>query len=262
MQNSSESASETRDAGDDVITTNSADPIRRGTFSLAIESAQQQSSTCLTQTAESRAWQCMFDTDLQLNILPSPADDLNKTLITLGLASDENGTIHCGHQAPETMPTELVTVIDSENITSYHFQTTYNRTVFLKGDQLGIDAGAKEDGQLHHTSFKPGDLIWRCTFEETQLEGYISVDLMSTRPSPETTTPRNLTTPELARMPYSLKLVEQVMSDDHPAYCEKVEVTSTGELLTRSEKSLLKLAGSTSSSSNGKAQIAQPEKPS
>ena len=114
------------------MTTASTDPIRRGTFALPIDSAQQQSSTCLVDTNESRTWQCMFATTLQVNIFPSPADDVNKTLITLGPVTDKTETIHCGHQAPETVPTELTVVMRSDNATSYHFQTSYNRTVMLR----------------------------------------------------------------------------------------------------------------------------------
>jgi hypothetical protein len=249
-QMSSDSSNEIRKAGSDVIAT-SVDPIRCGTFVLPIESAQQQSSTCLTENNESRAWQCMFDMTLQLDILPSPADDVNKTLITLGPATGTTESIHCGHQAPETLPAELKMVMSSANATSYHFQTSYNRTVMLRGDQLDAHFVPKEKGQMQHTTFQAGDILWRCTFEETHLEGYISVEKSAESLPPVMASATNSSTAALERMPYSVKLVEQITSSDSVAYCERVEVTPTEGLVSRSERRVLHLAESTSSSSSG-----------
>jgi hypothetical protein len=246
----SDSSNEIRKAGNDVVAT-SVDPIRRGTFVLPIESAQQQSSTCLTENNESRAWQCMFDTTLQLNILPSSADDVNKTLITLGPATGTTESIHCGQQAPETLPTELKMVMSSANATSYHFQTSYNRTVMLRGDQLDAGFVPKENGRMQHATFQAGDSLWRCTFEESHLEGYISVEKSAESLPPVMASATNSSTAALERMPYSLKLVEQITSSDNLAYCERVEVTPTEGLVTRSERTVLHLAESTSFSSSG-----------
>jgi hypothetical protein len=193
----------------------------------------------------------MFDTTLQLNILPSPADDVNKTLITLGPVTDNTETMHCGHQAPETLPAELTTVMNSENATSYHFHTSYNRTVMLRGDQLNPGFVPKEQGQMHHTTFQAGDTLWRCTFEETHLEGYITVETSSRSLLRIMASAANSSTAALERMPYSLKLVEQITPGDNLAYCERVEVTPTEGLATRSERTVLKLAESTSSSPRG-----------
>lgn len=219
---------EVRRTGGNSTNTSSSAPLERGSFSVPILLPQQQSSTCLARGNESRAWQCAFDTDLQLSILPSMGDDDTSIMVTLGLPSTSNRTVHCGQQAPEIGPTALTPLANTNDGPQYHFSAIYDRTVMLREDQLGQEKAAAPpvQGQPKHTIFLPGTSLWRCTFNDTQLEGFVYTE-KGAEPSSSGT---NATAGVTRHFPYKLKLTERRVAAGSAPYCEKVTVGLDGGL--------------------------------
>lgn len=224
-----------------VTNSSSATTIERGTYLVPIQVPQQQSSTCLARANESRAWQCAFDTTLQFSILPSLGETANEpVMITLGPPSTSNRSVHCGQQAPEIGPTVLTTLIDSDNRPQYHFSATYDRTVILREDQLGQEKASSPpmQGQPKHTTFPPGQSLWRCTFNDTLLEGF----LYSEKDGGSVTNQTDTSSGAGSQLPYKLKLVEHRVATGSAPYCEKVVVGLDGYLEDGSESVDLELS--------------------
>jgi hypothetical protein len=219
---------EVRRTGGNSTNTSSDAPLERGTFSVPILLPQQQSSTCLARANESRAWQCAFDTNLQLSILPSIGDDDKPIMITLGLPYTSNRSVHCGQQAPEIGPTALTPLADTDDGPQYHFSATYDRTVIIREDQLGQEKAASPpmQGQPKHTTFLPGTSLWRCTFNDTKLEGFVYTE-KDVEPASSGT---NATAGARPHLPYKLKLTERRVAAGKAPYCEKVTVGLDGGL--------------------------------
>lgn len=209
--------------------TSSVTPIERGTFAVPIQLAQQQSSTCLARANESRAWQCAFDTVLQLSILPSVGDNQKPIMMTLGVPTNSNSSVHCGQQAPEIGLTELKALNSTGSGPQYQFSTTYDRVVILREDQLGqgiVSTPPPTQGQPKHAIFLPGQPLWRCTFNDTLLEGLVYTegkdDGVSITPAASSGS-----SPQL---PFKLKLVEQRAVSASAPVCERVVVGPNGSL--------------------------------
>jgi hypothetical protein len=219
---------EVRRTGGNSTNTSSDAPLERGTFSVPILLPQQQSSTCLARANESRAWQCAFDTNLQLSILPSIGDDDKPIMITLGLPYTSNRSVHCGQQASEIGPTALTPLADTDDGPQYHFSATYDRTVIIREDQLGQEKAASPpmQGQPKHTTFLPGTSLWRCTFNDTKLEGFVYTE-KDVEPASSGT---NATAGARPHLPYKLKLTERRSAAGRAPYCEKVTVGLNGGL--------------------------------
>ncbi|KAF9696752.1 hypothetical protein EKO04_005736 [Ascochyta lentis] len=242
---------ESRQTGGNDTNTNTMSTIERGTFMVPIQFPQQQSSKCLARANESRAWQCAFDTMLQLSILPSQGEDANEpVMITLGLPSISNRSVHCGQQAPEIGPTVLTTLKDSSDEVQHHFSAVYDRTVIVREDQLGQEKtnSSPMQGQPKHTTFQPGRSVWRCTFNDTRLEGFIY-----TQRGGRLTTNTTDATPEASRrLPYKLQLTEQKLAATGSVpYCEKVVVAAEGGLEESNEMVSLALSDAGSESAVG-----------
>jgi hypothetical protein len=218
---------EVRRTGGNSTNTSSDVPLERGTFSVPIQLPQQQSSTCLARANESRAWQCAFDTNLQLSILPSIGDDNKPIMVTLGLPSTANKSVHCGQQAPEIGPTALSPLAATDDGPQYYFAATYDRTVILREDQLGQEkiASSPMQGQPKHMTFLPGTSLWRCTFNDTLMEGFLFTEKDAGSPSTN-----NATAAARPALPYRLKLTERTVAAGSAPYCEKVTVGPDGEL--------------------------------
>ena len=185
---------------------------------------------------------------IQLNVLPSPGDNSDMTMITLGPLSTNASTTH-GHQAPEIGPTQLEATANAatDEGPAYHFRTIYDRAVYLKDYDLAAAGKPRTQPLVQHPTFQPGETLWRCVFNETLIEGYI----YTTRPTtPEVTssapTGNGSTTFSLPDLPYAIKLVEERIPNDKRPYCEKMVVQKDGTLSHDSEKILLDINGSTS----------------
>lgn len=249
---------EIRGTGGNSTNTSSDTSLERGTFSVPIQLPQQQSSTCLARANDSRAWQCAFDTNLQLTILPSIGADDKPIMMTLGLPSTSNRSVHCGQQAPEVGPTALTPLADTDGGPQYQFSAIYDRTVILREAQLGQDKTISPpmQAQSKHTTFLPGTTLWRCTFNDTQLEGFLYT-AKDARPASSGT---NATAGAGPHLPYKLKLTERRVAAGRAPYCERVTVGLNGGLEERGGRMDLALAeaesepGSVASSSDTSCQ--------
>ena len=149
-------------------------------------------------------------------------------MITLGLPSTSNRSVHCGQQAPEIGPTELTTLNGPSDEPQYHFSATYERTVILREGQLGQEKlnATPMLGQPKHTRFLPGQSLWRCTFNDTLLEGFIYAQREGNVVSNGSYAPPGAS----SHLPYKLKLVEHRVASGSAPYCEKVVVGLDGGL--------------------------------
>lgn len=183
---------------------------------------------------------------LQLSILPSMGEDDKPIMMTLGLPSTANRSVHCGQQAPEIGPTELTSVKPTDNGPQYSFSAIYNRVVILRPDQLGQEniSTTPYQGQPKHTVFVPGQSLWRCSFNDTQLDGYVY-----TRRSDNTnsSTP-NGSSGESSQLPFKVKLVERRAASASAPSCQKVVVKQDGGLEDSGESVDLQLSKTTSES--------------
>ncbi|KAF3010947.1 hypothetical protein E8E13_010304 [Curvularia kusanoi] len=235
---------EVRIMGGNGTNTSSVAPIERGTFPVPVQIAQQQSSACLARANESRAWQCAFDTMLQLSILPSLGDNEKPIMMTLGLPTNSNRSIHCGQQAPEIGPTELKALNSTENGPQYQFSAKYDRVVILREDQLGQQNISTPPllGQPKHTFFPPGQPLWRCTFNDTLLEGL----MYPNGKDDEVSTASAEMSGASSQLPFKLKLMERRAVSATAPVCEKVVVGSNGGLENSGESVQLQLSGTSS----------------
>lgn len=231
---------ESRSPGDIYTNSSPKISIKRGAFSVPIHFPQQQSSACLARANESRAWQCAFDTTLQLSVLPSLGDDEQPIMVTLGPPSTSNRSVHCGQQAPQIGPTVLTALNGIGDGSQYRFSTVYDRTVVLREEQLGQEKASFSpvQDQLKHTTFFQGQTLWRCTFKDTLLEGFIYTGGENDGVPGAT----NTTSGSSSALPYKLKLVETRTASESAPYCEKVVVGGDGELEVRDENVPLELA--------------------
>ncbi|KAJ4375969.1 hypothetical protein N0V83_001249 [Neocucurbitaria cava] len=261
---SSDPPSRARATGGDSVTVDAMDTIQRGTFALPVQLPQQQSSACLARMNESVAWQCATDTEFQLNVLPSPANNTKMTMVTLS-APPSNDSIPYGHQVPDFPPVELVTLPNGDGSgdgPAYHFLTTYDRTVLLKEDDLQLEQEQRVQPLSQHHTFQIGESLWRCVFNETLIEGYIYVNQATT---PESTMSGNSTknismTASIPKVPYVVKLVEQRMPNGKGPYCEKVKVQKDGSLSSGSGKVMLDLSESASELEASKSELVRSAK--
>ncbi|CAO2652133.1 Nn.00g004160.m01.CDS01 [Neocucurbitaria sp. VM-36] len=260
----SDRPSRVRATGDDSVSIDSIDKIRRGPFTIPIQLPQQQSSACLAKMNESVAWQCASDTEFQLNILPSPPDNTTTTMITLG-APPSNQSLYHGHQVPNIPPVELTALPNGDSSgagPAYHFSTTYDRVVLLKEDDLTPVENAKAQPLTQHPSFRFGESLWHCVFNDTLLQGYIYIN-QSTMPditNNETSVEESPGTTRLPKVPYVVKLVEQRVPNGKGPYCEKVKVQQDGSLSSGSGKIILDLSASASELEASKSELLRSAK--
>lgn len=195
---------------------------------------------------ESVAWQCASDTTFQLNIFPSPAyANNNTTVVSLSTPLSNNSITH-GHQVPDIQPVRISALGDTalDNNTVYYFRTTYTKVIFLEDTDLAPEKTPRAQPTSRHPTFQSGDSLWRCTFNETLIEGYIYVNQTTT---PDITNDRsNGTSPSktsLPKLPYVIKLVEQRTPHEKSPYCENMTVLADGSLSAPSRRTLLHLIG-------------------
>ncbi|KAF1951298.1 hypothetical protein CC80DRAFT_597456 [Byssothecium circinans] len=218
-------------------------PIKQGTFAVALGNARQQSSACLARSNESAAWACTSDDVLQVSILPSTSQQPGQRLISIGSPSHVKWTSY--GQRPLAIPT--TTLIASQDPESpddglaYHFQTTYNRTVLIKDDQLPVSSMASGRMNMASPMIQEGDQPWVCFFNQTVVEGYIYVSrrAVSTNTSTSALSANSTTRTETPFLPYTFKLSEQRVSNSTIPYCERQTVSEHGELIPNGASKLL-----------------------
>jgi len=241
----SDQASTARVGSDVPPDTSAIGQIQRGIFALSIQLPQKQSSACLARMNESIAWTCASNTALQLSVLPAPAGDDNATMVTI--TSPPNiDHIYFGEQIPDIPPAELLTLgrAASKNGSAYYFRATYDRVVLLREDGFTQAEARQARSATQHTSFLPGDSLWRCTFKETLIKGYLYVNkpIKTNVSTTRTDTVNVTTTNRLPEIPYSVKLVEERIPNGKIPYCEKMLVERDATLSSQSQTVNLSLS--------------------
>ncbi|KAF2847392.1 hypothetical protein T440DRAFT_456546 [Plenodomus tracheiphilus IPT5] len=231
-----------RTVGNDSAHTEAVLSIQRGMFAVAVQLPEQQSSACLANMNESAAWRCASDMTLQLNILPSPADDDHMTLITLGFLLG-NDSLARGHQTPDLQPTQLTRLANNSSAgQTYHFRSTYDKIIYIPESSLAPKDEPSKETASSHAAFQPGETLWQCTFNDTLMEGYIYVDQPSTTKVIHTGPGSNASVVTGTKaFPYAIKLVEQTIPSTTDPYCERLVVQDDGSVVTGSEKVTLRL---------------------
>lgn len=239
---------EVRAAGDN--STSNMTRIERGTFEMPIRFPQVQSSACLARMNESVAWQCASDTTFQLDLIRTPiGDNSNATFISIGVESI-NKSIYHGHQVPNIASVPLSPSSSAESGPYYHFRTSYDRVVVLREDDLTAAERPRPQPSTRHPIFNPGDSLWRCIFNDTTIEGYLYINQTST---PEVETTINSTAPDLPKVPYVVKLLEEDMPTAKSHYCEKGTIERDGRFLVKGGKISLSLTDTVRASETRRA---------
>jgi hypothetical protein len=150
--------------------------------------------------------------------------------MTVKLSSGlSNGTFYYGQQALEAQPVKLdlrdTAPPFDDGTPMYSFRTTYDRIVLLKDR----DFTRWEQPAERHPSFRSGDAVWRCVFNETTIDGYVYANRTAPSGTLNNTAAAIQTLPKI---PYVLKLVEQHKPSGRGAYCDKMTVQA--DALTRS----------------------------
>ena len=241
----SDQASTARVGNDIPPDTSAIGEIQRGIFALHIQLPQKQSSACLARMDESVAWMCASDTTLQLSVHPAPASDDNATMITI--TSPPNiDNIYFGEQIPDIPPIELLELrrAGNENGSAYYFRATYDRVVLLGEDEFTQAETRQARSVTKHTGFLPGDSLWRCTFKETLIKGYLYVNnpTSTNASAAESGAANATTTSRLPQIPYSVKLVEERIPNGKIPYCEKMLVERDASLSSQSQTISLSLS--------------------
>jgi hypothetical protein len=175
--------------------------------------------------------------------------------VKLSSGLSTNGTFYYGQQALEAQPVKLdlrnTAPPFDDGTPMYSFRTTYDRVVLLKER----DFTRWEQPAERHPSFRSGDAVWRCVFNETTIDGYIYAN----RTAPSGTLNNTAAAiPTLPKIPYVLKLVEQHMPTGNGAYCDKMRVQ--GDILIRStegQRLLLRLTEAEAEASAAKTELAR-----
>jgi hypothetical protein len=201
-------------------------PIPKGTYSLALGNARQQSSGCLAMNNESVAWACTNGRSLKVDISTSSAS----TMISLGSLGSSNQSMY-GQQSQEVAVTELHPgeALDyMGHRPLYTFQTTYNRTVLLPTAQLR-QGGESSNPTLDVEGMiiNPGEKPWLCFFNDTIIEGFVYAPKNSTVLLPANSSE----TAPITRFPYILRLRERRFPNGTRPYCEQRTVSESGELI-------------------------------
>ncbi|KAH9880980.1 hypothetical protein J1614_001473 [Plenodomus biglobosus] len=218
----------------DVAHTKAIHPIQRGIFAVSVQLPQQQSSACIANMIDSVAWQCATDTPFQLSILPSPADENDTKLITLGPFLN-NETLQRGHQVPNLQPTRLTALVNTtSDDQTYYFRSTYDKIVYLNASDL---SSVRTEFIPTPPTLQSGETVWRCTFNETPIEGFIYVGQPSLSQTNDTShaSDGSMVT-GITTLPYVVKLIEQRSSGTPKPYCEKLIVHEDGNTTTVTEK--------------------------
>ncbi|KAF2184105.1 hypothetical protein K469DRAFT_689451 [Zopfia rhizophila CBS 207.26] len=221
-------------------------PLQRGTFAIVGRQLKSEDSRCLAQNNESLAWSCVpAPGALRLSLLPSPANQINLTIVSLGPLAVDNFTWY-GVQAPEIQPTSLTSIVDPEHPTygpAYHFRSTYNRTVLLKENQI-VDGSRRPDPPDPTTGFSVaiGDRPWFCAFNETAIEGFIYISRNFSSENRSIITMQDGKAVKTMQLPYMVKIREERLPNTTRPYCLQMEMMGNKKLLPVATVNLLKLS--------------------
>ena len=172
-----------------------------GTFTISLDDSVSNTNSCLTDTAQSCAWDCATGANLSLVVT---MEGSNAPVISLSYTTPSDPYIRYGSQPPQLeQPANLVLMNDKDDFNegpAYVFQQQYNKVVIVhEGDipggipntkrsllerwfydkglgKHGSLIGRQEDDEWTNDSFaRPIDRPWFCYWNNTILEGFIFV---------------------------------------------------------------------------------------
>lgn len=172
-----------------------------GTFAVSLDSSVSNTNSCLTDSAQSCAWDCATGANLSL-VVTKPGS--NPPMISLSYATSSDGYIRYGSQPPQlNQPANLVLMKDKDDFNkgpAFVFQQQYDKLVIVhEGDIPGGIPSSKrslvnrwfyDKGLVNHGNLKgrqeddewtsnsiaqPVDRPWFCYWNNTILEGFIFV---------------------------------------------------------------------------------------
>ncbi|KAK4697193.1 hypothetical protein P7C71_g860, partial [Lecanoromycetidae sp. Uapishka_2] len=177
-------------------------PLQTGTFKITLDGPSSLiSNSCLTNPAQSNAWDCATGADLQIDITMTGA---NVPAVSLSNPTAPGSMIRYGAQPPVFHSPPVILSLDSDNANpnrgpAWSFVQTYTKVVIVRQQDLpGPSPGSKrsflrrwffDEDSLEGSAnvfardseyvddqvAKAGDQPWYCYWNGTQLEGFIFV---------------------------------------------------------------------------------------
>jgi hypothetical protein len=159
-----------------------------------------------------------------------------------------NDTVSHGERIPSIPPLKLLAIGDAEleDGLAYHFRTTYDKVVLLSEEELSMAKELQVHPSTLDISFKPGDTLWQCTFNDSKIEGYIYPTRARTSSTTNTAsgTVNTENSTKLPDFPYAVKLVEEWKPNGKVPCCTKMTMEQDGTLTPLSEEVMLSLDNS------------------
>ena len=172
-----------------------------GTFTVSLDNSVSNTNSCLTDSAQSRAWDCATGAELDMTMSLSSS---NSPMISLSYVTPSDGKIRYGSQPPQLKrPANLVLMNDKADFSkgpAYVFQQQFDKVVIVHEEDIpgGIptlkrslvkrwlsDKGLEHRGGLigrqnddewtSNLIAQPIDRPWFCYWNNTILEGFIYV---------------------------------------------------------------------------------------
>lgn len=173
-----------------------------GTFAVSLDNSVSNTSSCLTNSAQSCAWDCATGANLSLVVTTAGT---NTPVISLSYVTPSDGYIRYGSQPPQLkQPANLVLMNDKDDFNkgpAYVFQQQYDKLVIVHEDDIpgGIPSSKRSllerwfyDGGLgsrasligrqedddewtSNSVAQPVDRPWFCYWNNTILEGFLFV---------------------------------------------------------------------------------------
>lgn len=165
-------------------------PLPTGSFALQLRSPSVSINSCLNNEAQSNAWQCTDETDLNFEIQPECQFNL--------FGPDPNAPIRYGAQPPQLLgPTSMQLMNDKtgwDRGPAFFFQQAFDKVVVVRESDFSatsVKRSFSETGEYDEfaaledrdvTPYGPPDPVatptskpWYCFWNGTMLEGFIFV---------------------------------------------------------------------------------------
>lgn len=172
-----------------------------GTFTVSLDNVASNTNSCLTNSAQTSAWDCATGANLSMLVTMMNS---NVPVVSLSSAMPSDGFIRYGSQPPQlNQPANLVLMKDKDDFNkgpAYVFQQQYSKIVIVHEEDIpggipstkrsllkrwlydkGLDnhgnlIGRQDDDEWMSDSIaRPVDRPWFCYWNNTILEGFIFV---------------------------------------------------------------------------------------
>lgn len=172
-----------------------------GTFTVSLDNVVSNTNSCLTDSAQSSAWDCATGANLSMVVTMTNS---NAPIVSLLSAMPSDGFIRYGSQPPQlNQPANLVLMKDKDDFNkgpAYVFQQQYNKIVIVHEEDIagGIPSSKRsllkrwfyhkglgnhgsligrqqDDKWMSDSIAQPVDRPWFCYWNNTILAGFIFV---------------------------------------------------------------------------------------